>query len=70
MESAIKDHPLWANATIEDIESAMEVINFKKKNLRFSLVCDSYCCPLYLMKSHLILFTWGLIFTMTHLLMK
>ncbi|KAH9781950.1 VPS9 domain-containing protein [Citrus sinensis] len=24
MESAIKDHPLWANATIEDIESAME----------------------------------------------
>ncbi|KAH9726057.1 VPS9 domain-containing protein [Citrus sinensis] len=24
MESAIKDHPLWANATIEAIESAME----------------------------------------------
>lgn len=69
MESAIKDHPLWANATIEDIESAMEVINLKKK-LRFSLVCDSYCCPLHLMKSHLILFTWGLIFTMIHLLMK
>lgn len=30
MESAIKDHPLWANATIEDIDSAMEVINFIK----------------------------------------
>lgn len=34
MESAIKDHPLWANATIEDIESAMEVINFKKKKFK------------------------------------
>ena len=52
MEDAIRDHPLWANATEEDIDCAMEVhlqnvnyISFLSHTLCLLAFCASFCKP-------------------------